>query len=196
MRLFLFFLLTAAGSLPATTLRITTACAFEEMTTTSNQVSQTEITFRYGDLAIRMPKAAGWVDNPMLLRPQLLLWRHPPLVAPSTIHIELVGVTMRANAQEHIVAASMPSGGGGRYVAPDWRPATLSAGKPSEEGRPGFARTRAHADGYREEIHFAPGPEGTEVKIRLLLSPDLEPQDERAIREALAEMKVFSGRQK
>ena len=178
----------------AATLRITTACTFDEMTITSNNVSKTEITFRYGDLAFQMPKPTGWVENPMLLRPQLLIWRYPPLSMPSTIHIEFMGTTTRANASEHMVVATSTGGGGGRYTSPDWTRAVLYDGGTTDESHHGFARTATIEEGYREEVHFVEGPEGVELKLRLLLSPKLDPKAEAAMRGALSEIKILSGK--
>jgi hypothetical protein len=126
----------------------------------------------------------------MLLRPQLLLWRHEPLSMPSTIHVELMGSTMRANANEHWVTTTPTGGGGGRYTAPDWTQAVLCAEAPAGEALAGFARTARVDEGYREEIHFLAGPPGVEVKVRLLISPKLDPKDEASIRRALAAMKL------
>ena len=178
----------------AATLRITTGCQFDEMTITSNNTWKTDITFRYGDLALQMPKPAGWVDNPMLLRPQLLLWRHEPLSMPSTIHVELMGTVTRSSAQEHSVTTTPTGGGGGRYVSPDGNQAVLCAEAAVGEVRPGFARTVPIDEGYREEIHFVTGPSGVELKVRLLLSPKLDPKDEAAMRRALSEIKILTGK--
>ncbi|MCC7518815.1 MAG: hypothetical protein IT578_06485 [Verrucomicrobiae bacterium] len=193
---FLLVLFAAGGfamPLPAVTLRITTGCALDEMTITSNCITRSDLTFRYGDLTIQMPKPSGWVENPMLLRPQLLLWRHEPLSMPSTVHVELLGVTTRANAAEHWVTSTPTGGGDGRYTTPVWTPVALCVEAPADSLRSGFARTALNEEGYREEVHFIPGPAGTELKTRLLLSPRLAPEAEAAMRRALAEMKAFSG---
>lgn len=145
------------------------------------------LTFDYGDFRLRLPKTANWVENPMLLRPQLLLLRCGPLDSPSTIHIEMLAVNPRARGQGQYFSPISPSGIIQGYYHKDWTPipAPLAPGFKCA----GFKKNIANNNLPREETHIL-SLNDTGLRLYMKLSPQLDPKNETAMRASLSRLAV------
>ncbi|MBI4026084.1 MAG: hypothetical protein HY360_13950 [Verrucomicrobia bacterium] len=187
-------LLMQAVCAKATDVYLDRGCDTKEWTeTTSDGISTTTLTFSYGDLEVKVPRAAHWVENQMLHRPQLALWRCEPLSSPSTVHLELLGNNPRPKGEGLVFSLVDPSPIAQGYVSSEWIAISNAPPVTAAASSTGYRRVEStfapEIKGYREEIHIFKMNEFG-FRLRLLLSPKLKENDETAIREAISKLIV------
>lgn len=154
--------------------------------------STTTVTFKFWGLEVKALRCStNWMENPMLLRPQLLIWRCPPLSSPSTVHLELLADNERAKGEGLWVSPVDPRVAVEHYAnTREWIPLTNSPSA-NPMAIAGYQKIKSAASStnelYREEIHIL-STNQLGFRLRLVLSPNLAPADEAAIRETIARL--------
>jgi hypothetical protein len=153
------------------------------------------LTFNYGELELTVPRpTTNWFYNPMMLRPQLLLLRCPPVSYPTTIQIELLADNKREKGQGYQFSLLDP-GSIAQHYAKDARVTpTASLGMPGVECFSYKELPPANAapgSVPRVEIHVIK-LQNVGFRLRMVLQPQLLPKDEELLRQALSNM-TFKG---
>lgn len=191
MRLIFSILFLALAFTGRTDVALTRGAETREWTETSeDNLSKTTVTFNYGGVQVSLPRTANWLENPILMRPQLLLLRCGPLSSPSTVHLELLAegtgtrgeiMNFRPLPRPHEEISSS-----------DWVATTNALSQAL--GSTMRSRTPPPADvsgeGWREEVHLFESS-NLVFRLRFLLSPKLAATDEKALREAIPELKIL-----
>ena len=190
------FLLSFAPVSPAAEIFLTTGSQTHVEWMTSNDVSTTTVTFDFGGLEVKALRATNWVENPMLLRPQLLLWRCGPLSSPSTVHLELLANDHHAEEKGKVESLINPAVVAQGYTPDHWL--VLTNAQPIEAmPSSSFQKLDVEPDkkGFREEIHIFE-TNGLGFRMHITLSPRLDSNNESAIRSALNKLIIIYPPQK
>ncbi len=191
MRLIFFFLFLALVFTGRTDVLLTRGVETREWTETSAEnLTKTTVTFNYGGLQVSLPRAANWLENPILLRPQLLLLRCGPLSSPSTVHLELLA-DVTGTRGEVMSFRPLPRPGE-EMLSSEWTPITnaLSRALGSQARSRTPPPSEFGGEGWREEVHLFESSNMV-FRLRFLLSPKLDKADEKALREAMPQLQIL-----
>lgn len=191
----ILFLVTV-GMAPGREIFLTTDAETVEQDQMVGSTFRTMVTFNLGEVQINLPRTANWVENPMLLRPQLLLLRCGPLSSPSMVHVELLANQPRASGSGLYVSLIDPAEIAGAYQQNPGVTLTKQSLVPrltlaSFQKNPADGASARAADQPREEIHILRAGE-LGLRLRMVLSPQLDFRNETAIRRSLSRLSVRS----
>ena len=165
-----------------------------EWTVTSGEESSTVITFNFSGLEVKLPRTIHWVENPMMLRPQLLLLRCGPVKSPSSVHLELLANHPKEKDEGLLVQPTDPSEAIGPYKndSKQWSDLADSPLLTSLHST-GYQRLEntfpPDQRGFREEIYIFT-MNGLGFRLRLLFSPELDAKDKASIYASLSKLTI------
>lgn len=172
---------------------LTSEAKTTEQTITSGSSTRVFWAYNFGELELKIPRPGPeWKDNPMLLRPQLLLLSCPPVSYPSRIHIELLADNKVAKGQGYQVRLMDPAAVAAQYANNSGVVPTTPLGTPGMQCFSFKKVLPAAAGGAaqpREEVHILKvGDLG--FRVHLTIQPQIKARDEAGLRYALSNLTV------